>query len=111
MTFFIPFFSSDKFRVYLYGKYIIIINELKNKERKINMDRIFVDKDLLLKTITGIKGEGRLELCIIPQQSDCGKVNPAFLHVGFQHDDGTYEDLESIDTSSYKREFVIMESA
>lgn len=75
------------------------------------MERIFVDKNSLVKKISDICGEGKIELCIIPQQNDCGKANPAFLHIGFLHDDGTYEDLESIDAVSYKREFVIMESA
>lgn len=75
------------------------------------MERIFVDKDSLMKKIANICGKGKMELSIIPQQDDCGNVNPAFLHIGFLHDDGTYEDLESIDALSYKRDFVILESA
>lgn len=75
------------------------------------MERIFVDKNSLAEKIADIEGEGNIELCIIPPQNDCGKTNPAFLHVGFLHNDGTYEDLESIDAVTYKREFVIMESA
>ena len=97
--------------MYIHGKDIIIIYDKKNKERKVNMERIFVDKNSLVKKIATIRGEGKIELCIIPQQNDCGKINPAFLHIGFLHSDGTYEDLESIDSVSYERKFVIMESA
>ena len=42
-------------------------------------------------------GNGKLiEFCIVPSQFDSGNFSPAILHIGAVHNDGTYEDLESI---------------
>lgn len=63
---------------------------------KILVDRIELEKRLMQA------GQGKLiEFYIVPSQFDCGKLNPALLHIGAVHKDGSYEDLESI--SEFRR--------
>ncbi len=58
--------------------------------------KILVDKIELQKRLMQ-SPQGRLiEFCIVPAQFDSGKFNPALLHIGSVHIDGSYEDLESI---------------
>ena len=58
--------------------------------------RILVARNELEEKLTQA-GKGKLiEFCIVPPQLDAGKLNPAFLHIGTVHNDGTYEDLEGI---------------
>ena len=58
--------------------------------------RILVARNELEKKLMQAKNGKWIEFCIVPSQLDAGKLNPALLHIGTVHNDGTYEDLESI---------------
>lgn len=64
-------------------------------ERMLKM-RILVTKNDLEERLLRAKNGKWIEFCIVPSQLDEGKLNPAVLHIGTIHNDGTYEDLESI---------------
>lgn len=57
---------------------------------------IIVDKNELEKRLMRAEKGKLIEFCIIPPQFDDGMLNPALLHIGVLHSDGSYEDLESI---------------
>lgn len=65
------------------------------KERMLKM-RILVTKNDLEEKLLRAKNGKLIEFCIVPSQLDAGRLNPALLHIGAIHNDGTYEDLESI---------------
>lgn len=58
--------------------------------------RILVARNELEEKLTQAKKGKLIEFCIVPSQFDAGKLNPAFLHIGTVHNDGTYEDLDGI---------------
>lgn len=58
--------------------------------------KILVDRIELQKRLMQAKNGKLIEFCIVPSQFDCGSLNPALLHIGTVHKDGSYEDLESI---------------
>lgn len=58
--------------------------------------KILVNRSELEKKLALAKTGKLIEFCIVPSQVDSGKFNPAFLHIGTVHTDGTYEDLESV---------------
>lgn len=58
--------------------------------------KILVDKIELEKKLAQANGK-LIELRIVPAQEDSDSYNPAFLHIGAIHNNGFYEDLESID--------------
>ena len=59
--------------------------------------KILVDKIELEKKLALAKNGKLIELCIVPAETDSGSSNPAFLHIGAIHNNGFYEDLESVD--------------
>lgn len=58
--------------------------------------KILVPRKELEKKLMQAKSGKLIEFCIVPSQLDSGRLNPAFLHIGTVHNDGTYEDLEGI---------------
>ena len=58
--------------------------------------KILVDRTELEKRLMQAGRGNLIEFCIVPSQFDCGRLNPALLHIGAVHKDGSYEDLESI---------------
>ncbi len=58
--------------------------------------KILVPKNEVEKKLLQARNGNLIEFCIVPSQFDSGNFSPAFLHLGAVHNDGTYEDLESI---------------
>lgn len=61
------------------------------------MVKIIVDKKLLEEKLAQVKDGDLVELAFVPSQNDQGDYSPAFLHLAAIHNEGIYEDLESID--------------
>lgn len=58
--------------------------------------KILVPKSEVEKKLLQVQNGKLIEFCIVPSQLDSGYFSPAILHIGAVHNDGTYEDLESI---------------
>lgn len=58
--------------------------------------KILVPRQELEKKLTLAEKGKLIEFNIVPSQFDSGSLNPAILHIGAIHKDGTYQDLESI---------------
>ncbi|CAB1243334.1 conserved protein of unknown function [Ruminococcaceae bacterium BL-6] len=61
------------------------------------MEKIVIEKKLLERKLAQSEQGRFIELCIVPAQTDCGENNPAFLHIASIHNNGFYEDMETID--------------
>lgn len=62
--------------------------------------KIIVDKKKLWEKISRVQDGDLIELAFVSAQDDRGNHAPAFLHLAAIHNNGIYEDLESVDEST-----------